>query len=302
MPHKRDVLLAVTFFGLIFFFMKNSSISRMSIPENQISWNDTGPQHVLWPDDEHCSQFVTRFAAGHSLPTRALVSYPGSGNTWLRYLIEAATGVFTGSIYNDKVILASGHLGEGVDYRDGTTILQKTHHIKTGDTSKRLQHIEIFEGRAVLVVRNPYKAIISSWNYAKTHSHTESADTNNQEFLIFAEKQIYAWLQLISDWVENSTELHCLFYENLKKDPLEEMRKLLRHLSLPIDEGRLYCIHKHNSQKFQRAHNNTDGAQIFPQKLRIVIDETIVKASNLISLRTGESLPVKKYEGFRSKL
>jgi hypothetical protein len=26
----------------------------------------------------------------------ALVSYPGSGNTWLRYLIEATTGIYTG--------------------------------------------------------------------------------------------------------------------------------------------------------------------------------------------------------------
>jgi hypothetical protein len=26
----------------------------------------------------------------------ALVSYPGSGNTWLRYLVEATSGIFTG--------------------------------------------------------------------------------------------------------------------------------------------------------------------------------------------------------------
>ena len=31
-----------------------------------------------------------------------LFSYPRSGNSWTRYLIEAATGVFTGSLYKDK--------------------------------------------------------------------------------------------------------------------------------------------------------------------------------------------------------
>lgn len=38
----------------------------------------------------------------------ALASYPGSGNTWLRYLIEGASGIFTGSIYDDIEIEMKG--------------------------------------------------------------------------------------------------------------------------------------------------------------------------------------------------
>ena len=34
-----------------------------------------------WFDDKVCNSKV------HTLATRALVSYPGSGNTWIRYLI-----------------------------------------------------------------------------------------------------------------------------------------------------------------------------------------------------------------------
>ena len=30
-----------------------------------------------------------------------LASFPGSGNTWSRLVLEEATGVFTGAIYND---------------------------------------------------------------------------------------------------------------------------------------------------------------------------------------------------------
>ena len=33
-----------------------------------------------------------------------LVSYPGSGNTWLRHLIETGTRVYTGSIYKDPAL------------------------------------------------------------------------------------------------------------------------------------------------------------------------------------------------------
>ena len=52
-------------------------------------------------------------------PLTAVASYPGSGNTWLRYLIQQATGIATGSVYNaahlkvrkfQKEILASSNL------------------------------------------------------------------------------------------------------------------------------------------------------------------------------------------------
>ena len=32
-------------------------------------------------------------------PLTGLWSYPGSGNSWMRYLLEQATGIITGSIY-----------------------------------------------------------------------------------------------------------------------------------------------------------------------------------------------------------
>jgi hypothetical protein len=44
---------------------------------------------------------------GH-LPACALASYPGSGNTWVRYLIEAASGIYTGSIYKDANLYFEG--------------------------------------------------------------------------------------------------------------------------------------------------------------------------------------------------
>ena len=38
----------------------------------------------------------------------ALVSFPGSGNTWVRYLLQQVSGLYTGSIYSDGVLMASG--------------------------------------------------------------------------------------------------------------------------------------------------------------------------------------------------
>ena len=43
-------------------------------------------------------------------PPIALASFPGSGNTWLRHMIEGATGIFTGSRYKDLQIQMFGNL------------------------------------------------------------------------------------------------------------------------------------------------------------------------------------------------
>ena len=43
-------------------------------------------------------------------PPIALASFPGSGNTWLRHMIEGATGIFTGSRYKDLQIQMFGNM------------------------------------------------------------------------------------------------------------------------------------------------------------------------------------------------
>ena len=58
-------------------------------------------------------------------PITTLASHPGSGNTWVRYLIQHVTGYFTGAIYNDNALKKSDFPGEGKT--DGTVIAIKDH-------------------------------------------------------------------------------------------------------------------------------------------------------------------------------
>ncbi|KAA0191301.1 hypothetical protein HAZT_HAZT005754 [Hyalella azteca] len=53
-----------------------------------------------WPTDPRCRNLTVHFT--HAVPPRALASFPGSGNTWARYLVEGATGIHTGSVYLDE--------------------------------------------------------------------------------------------------------------------------------------------------------------------------------------------------------
>ena len=109
-----------------------------------------------------------------------------------RYLIEGATGVFTGSVYagesmmilcrlicifTDLSLVKSGYHGESRKY-DGTTIVQKTHHTAVLDVDPddenqewRENHIKTFSGRGVLLIRNPYRAILSAWHH-RSWTHT----------------------------------------------------------------------------------------------------------------------------------
>ena len=54
-----------------------------------------------------------------------LLSYPASGNTWLRHLIQKATGIITGSFYFSKLLYKNGFPGENI--YNGSVIVIKSH-------------------------------------------------------------------------------------------------------------------------------------------------------------------------------
>ena len=58
-------------------------------------------------------------------PVVAIVSFPGSGNTWVRYLLQQLTGTLTGSIYDDADLKFNGFQGES--HKGGDVIAVKTH-------------------------------------------------------------------------------------------------------------------------------------------------------------------------------
>lgn len=84
----------------------------------------------------------------------ALASFPGSGNTWLRYLLQQATGILTGSIYKDYGLLKTGFPAENVC--NSSVLLVKTHEWGAKAWAPF--------SKAILLVRDPEKAIIAEFN------------------------------------------------------------------------------------------------------------------------------------------
>jgi len=112
-----------------------------------------------------------------------LASYPGSGNTWVRHLIQVGLRRYTGSAYNDKSLIEA-FPAEGV--KDGSVVVTKTHFpckscwrfpkkpgfvpvAKTGDVPKA--------SATVYIVRSPFDALLAEFKRLATdRNHTGTLD------------------------------------------------------------------------------------------------------------------------------
>ena len=96
-------------------------------------------------------------------PIIALVSFHGSGNTWVRHLLEQSTGIYTGSIYCDRT-LKSVFRGESVV--SGNVVAVKTHHADSRELpiDTQLATRKRFYDKVILLVRDPFDALVSEAN------------------------------------------------------------------------------------------------------------------------------------------
>jgi hypothetical protein len=76
---------------------------------------------------DNCRENV-RLGYDGEFPLIMLASTQGSGNTWTRQLLEASTGIYTGSVYNEsRIVTEDGFVGEAAKMLSGRTIGNKNH-------------------------------------------------------------------------------------------------------------------------------------------------------------------------------
>ncbi len=101
-----------------------------------------------------------------------LASYPGSGNTWVRGLLQRVTGLCIGAIYCDTTLRKNGYPGESL--RSGTTFMVKSHQIDPRWQGveyppnapftyfTKLEDVPVFSG-GVFILRNPFRAMVAEY-------------------------------------------------------------------------------------------------------------------------------------------
>lgn len=167
------------------------------------------------------------FRAGRTV----LASYPRSGNTLLRSLLEATTGIVTGSDTRpDRTLslaLADRHdlVGEGVISPSQTPIV-KTHW------PERIGYRKYEAHRVILLVRNPFDAIDSYWNLNVTNTHTDKVvDRVYQEHSEFFERlvmnEMKMWIRFHAFWDSQRIPICWIRYEDLIADPHSQVLRVL---------------------------------------------------------------------------
>ena len=141
----------------------------------------------------------------------ALASFPRSGNTWLRVVIEDYTGEASGSIYRDRVLPRSG---EG--------IVVKTHNVDRASYAAALH-----------IVRDPFDAIASYFAWRRDIAGQGPGWSGH------VEKAASRWSAHCRHWTSAPYEVCLLRYEDMVSEPEQEFTRAFEYLGVAVQRSRL---------------------------------------------------------------
>jgi hypothetical protein len=165
--------------------------------------------------------------------TTLIVSYPRSGNTLVRTLLERTTGYVTGSDTRPDRSLSKelseqhGLIGEGI------VSLQRVGFVKT-HYPERIGNQSFHGHAAIVLIRNPYDAIDSYWNMNATKSHTKSLipslyDTFSVMWHGLVRNEIHIWNKFLEYWLSDEFPIPILIvrFEDLIRNPKFELQRMM---------------------------------------------------------------------------
>ncbi|NXX94697.1 WSCD2 protein, partial [Centropus bengalensis] len=228
------------------------------------------------------------------LPTRAkqlvaLASFPGAGNTWARHLIELATGFYTGSYYFDGSLYNKGFKGERDHWRSGRTICIKTH--ESGQ-----KEIESFDS-AILLIRNPYKALMAEFNrkYGGHIGFAAHAHWKGKEWPEFVANYAPWWATHTLDWLRYGKKVLVVHFEDLKRDLFVQLQRMVGLLGITACEDRLLCVEGQKDGNFKRSGLRKLEYDPYTPEMRKMISGYIKTVDAALKLRNLSGVPDDYY-------
>lgn len=235
-------------------------------------------------------KFDRNFMPEGSMPLILLLSFPGSGNTWVRFLIERSTGIYSGSRFN---AVGTGDNDTSIWRKSNPclkqTVIVKSHEWKDFDNpdGEPCQP----EG-AILLIRNPYGAILAEFNRRKS-GKTGIAPTSKfktQEWTNFAKSSAKEWSKSIQDELRMIQHVLIVFYENLVKNTQYELRRMLDFLQVAQNETRIACLLQNSTGYFKRVHKNF-SFNPFSANINRTINQNIRKVRKFMKWNYNHTLP-----------
>lgn len=201
---------------------------------------------VLMPSSESSCQVQLKLS-DTKLPLVALASAPGSGNTWVRHLLQLATGIYTSSVQADGLLLNSD---EFLHKRllNGSASPIKT-HLRSDDDRMPVKY-----DKAILILRNPYDAIRAEYNreHAGKTGHVTPARFQLHEWRDFVKKCPTKWLNQVVSWMLYEGPLFLMKFDALKLNLIDNMREVVYFLEMTTTTELLSCVEKNQEGSFHR--------------------------------------------------
>ena len=188
------------------------------------------PANVVVPLSE-----VPRFLKGSDEGGEriALASYPRSGNSLVRRLLESVTGIVTGSDTKPgrgmaELLRDSGLIGEGETKKEKVWVVKTHFPERVGWQRFKVQ-------RAILLVRHPINAIKSYFHMQLTATHHLSLDPSefkhlSKEWNNHIEMETMIWKEFHKYWLTTDIPVIIVRYEDLLVNRESEMKRLYRFL------------------------------------------------------------------------
>ncbi|MEO0455220.1 MAG: sulfotransferase domain-containing protein [Cyanobacteria bacterium P01_A01_bin.114] len=200
----------------------------------------------------------------HRLEDIFLVSFPKSGNTWLRFLIASAIrqqynlsrGINFFSIHEiiPDIVLSRKIRDQGIF---GEARLPRI--IKSHAAYNPYYH------RALVLVRDPRDAIVSYYHYLKNYNRAVSGDMSLSQFIRHKKYGAEAWAKHTDSWlhVNRSEQIIKFFrYEDLLKDTEKQLYLMLDLMGLETDSENLKtaitACSKENMQQSETRHMSAE--------------------------------------------
>ncbi|PIK54207.1 putative WSC domain-containing protein 2 [Apostichopus japonicus] len=237
----------------------------------------------------------------NSMPLIALASFPRSGNTWSRSLIQIATKYYTGSVHWEterNLQRVQEWFKAGVeDYKLRRGVCVKTHNFGQS-------HVNIFEEGAILLLRNPYYSLASEFIRYNSVLRNETKErivemmkTNDENWTKKFLAQYEKWKFTALSWIKNCKRLMIVFYEDLESNPVRELTRMVSFLGQPINPDRIQCaVHSFSPMKGRLNHTSQMTFDPYSPKLHNILDGYISEINQTLIRKNATPLPT--YENY----
>jgi hypothetical protein len=224
-----------------------------------------------------------------------LVSYPKSGNTWIRFLLANLVYPEKRPDFTNINVLVP-------DYEAHSK--RSLNRMPRPRTLKSHQYFDPRYGKVLYIVRDPRDVLLAEYHFGikqRLHGEDYPLDQYVPRFLAGKTGHSYgSWFDHVSSWYftrRNDPRFLLIRYESLHSDPIPTLARIAEFLNVPSDLERLTFAHEHSTAKRMQEMEKTQ-AHVFSSTKETRLDLPYIRVAKAGGWRVN--LPQKHVASIES--